>query len=848
MLNIFVEKRKNKTIVTFIILFCLIIVPSLGLASEIRGLFRNENYTIILVSLPQFMHDTETWNRVYSDVSSINILLKNDNIENFIQENSLNDKSIPEVGEIYNGITYINSPEYAYSKIIFPKEHYENITETFRSLGFEVRDHIPVEPSLDHSRSVIGLPYIYQQSENEYELVGWGRIIAIIDSGIDPNHADFQVPSFWDKVIFWNDTTNEQEHDPIDEFGHGTHCAGIAAGREGDCSGTPYPCSHYNGDQIACMSAGCNYLIDTFCTGTPKTCDDYDGHQYSCETNGCIWTENIFKGVAPYAKLKIWKTSADIDHYEAKWIADAINQAVIQEVDVISLSLVTNADINICTGQFTGDIQEWYDAVINAINNDITVVASAGNYGPQNETVGFPACVNEVIAVGATFKKDYDCFTDAYWGYRCWWHNVPNPPDTSINYYINVTSENQYLRWGGYRGSRSDWSGFQEIFSPHVWPTTIEVKVEGKNINGNILGGEVITWDPGGPQSGNPNNPNDNNEFWIRTITFNNGPYIVVELFNFPHVESGLGWWHNWYTEDRIYIRIYKTDSITNQGLPTHYSSRGLAPQGTIKPDLTAPGHDICATRSGSLTQDGCSLSCGNDNYISCSGTSMATPHVAGLVALLKEVTSLSEKNPSVSDIRQALEKANNKVIFSGNPDIMEGYGLINVEKAVNSITCNPDGTSLDGLCEEDCGASFECDEKLPDSFFCNGPIKHTCTNCIATSTGLCESECGASSVCDGFAPGTIIDAHSLEECYRHGYFKSRIKCFSYDYRSPGCREANSYIYDVDCGADPRCDGVGTFERGGCPARYVCLSGNCVEKGGGGAWGCPGRMCTIMAW
>jgi len=703
-LIIFVEKNKNRAIIGFIILFCLIIVPSLGLASETRGLFRDENYTIILISLPEIIHNPETWNTIYSDVSSMNSLFKDNNVRSFIRKNSLKGKSVSEVAEIYNGIVYINSPEYAYSKIIFPKENYENVTEIFRSLGFEVRDNIPMEPDLDHSRSAIGLPYTYQKYGNEYELVGWGRTIAIIDSGIDPNHPDFQVPSFGNKVTFWNDTTSEQKHDPLDEFGHGTHIASIAAGREGDCSGTPYYCSYYSGDYnidgiidirdiMECLSAGCNSSgYDNICSGTPNPCNNYDGYQHSCERHGCAWSENLFKGVAPYAKLKIWKVSADIDHYEAQWIADAINQAVREGTDVISLSVSGDANIQACTGQTHDDFRELYDAIINAINNNITVVASAGNSGPLDGTVRFPACIDDVIAVGSTFKKDYDCFMDATWGYRCWWRNSPTPIDTVIAYYVNVTSENELLMWGGYGGSRSDWSGFQMVFEPNIWPITIEVKVEGRDTRRECW--PYDCWDI--CECWNPGNCESGDEYWIwtETLQYNSkAPYVVVELFNRPYINTWWciegGGWHHYYDQSRIYVEIYRTYSITNQGLPVYKSGRGPAPQGTVKPDLTAPGEEIIAARvSDSSTLEnnyGCNVY--DDNYISCSGTSMATPHVAGLVALLKETTFLLGTNPTLDDIRQALIRADNKLIVPNNPDNIEGYGKINVIKAVDYIT-----------------------------------------------------------------------------------------------------------------------------------------------------------------
>lgn len=53
-------------------------------------------------------------------------------------------------------------------------------------------------------------------------------VIAVIDTGIDPNHADLD----GGKIITWKDYINNQAT-PYDDHGHGTHCASIATG-EGD--------------------------------------------------------------------------------------------------------------------------------------------------------------------------------------------------------------------------------------------------------------------------------------------------------------------------------------------------------------------------------------------------------------------------------------------------------------------------------------------------------------------------------------------------------------------------------------------------------------------------------------
>ena len=62
-----------------------------------------------------------------------------------------------------------------------------------------------------------------------------------------------------------------------------------------------------------------------------------------------------------------------------------------------------------------------------------------------------------------------------------------------------------------------------------------------------------------------------------------------------------------------------------------NFSSRGPTSDGRVKPDIVAPGSKIIAARA-TGTAMGTPL---DDNYTSAQGTSMATPHVAGLCALI---------------------------------------------------------------------------------------------------------------------------------------------------------------------------------------------------------------------
>lgn len=104
------------------------------------------------------------------------------------------------------------------------------------------------------------------------------------------------------------------------------------------------------------------------------------------------------------------------------------------------------------------------------------------------------------------------------------------------------------------------------------------------------------------------------------------------------------------------------------------FSSRGPISNGSeilVKPDVVAPGEDICSARFSGLTGVG---SCVNGDYYSNNGTSMAAPHVAGLVALIKQ------QDPNLSPL-QIKELIKSKAVSLGLDQNTEGSGIIDASK-----------------------------------------------------------------------------------------------------------------------------------------------------------------------
>ena len=70
------------------------------------------------------------------------------------------------------------------------------------------------------------------------------------------------------------------------------------------------------------------------------------------------------------------------------------------------------------------------------------------------------------------------------------------------------------------------------------------------------------------------------------------------------------------------YDGAFTVGAVDRSGTVTTFSSRGPTPDGLVKPDVVAPGASILSAVPGG-------------GYAEFDGTSMATPHVAGVVALM---------------------------------------------------------------------------------------------------------------------------------------------------------------------------------------------------------------------
>jgi subtilisin family serine protease len=183
--------------------------------------------------------------------------------------------------------------------------------------------------------------------------------IAIIDTGEDPNHPELASKIAYQKCFITNanETAQSASNFETDPLGHGTDVSGIAAADMG------------NG--LGFTGAGGN--VEIYAYRVFPTPDDNCASETTTDP----------------------QCSADTAD-----ISSAINDAVAQHVNVISMSLGGPA----CSPAGVDSDATEGAAVANAIAAGVIVVAASGNSGPG--AVGTPACDTGVIAVGATSLSD----------------------------------------------------------------------------------------------------------------------------------------------------------------------------------------------------------------------------------------------------------------------------------------------------------------------------------------------------------------------------------------------------------------------------------------------------------
>lgn len=495
-----------------------------------------------------------------------------------------------------------------------------------------------VQPFMDVAPGKVHLPEFRLQTN----LSGKGVIIGIIDSGIDPQHPAFQgrILRIWDQTLpgpgvaegdYGAEFTGPLMTVSRDTQGHGTHVAGIASGADA-----------------------------------------------------------TYGGVAPGAELVIVKSSFQEAH-----IADGVRY-----IFRIASEMGKPAVVNLSLGGH-GDPHDGSDPLSQIIDSECgpgrIVCCAAGNEGNDNihAQIAVPQGGNRTILFHVPPSSGEDAVRFA--ALNGWYSGQdqfeiavrsPNGFQTSYQGVIATGSPTQVyeLTDGRVRISTPDVDPFNndhnfliEILPAQnerypVTPGTWRLRLRGVNVHN----GQVDVW------------ALDNSQR-LNVVFIGRSVQDTMKIGS-PGASTSAITVASYTTKNRWRDRDGKTREM---GLDldevSDFSSEGPLRNGSHKPDLVAPGAMIAAALSRDSTVDPSYIV--TPGFRMMAGTSMATPFVTGLVALMLEHDPQLDPETVKKRLRECSSIPKQP---AGSFDSKWGYGLVDALNLARYLKTTPPTTIVE--------------------------------------------------------------------------------------------------------------------------------------------------------
>ena len=484
-------------------------------------------------------------------------------------------------------------------------------------------------PTLDVSAPEIGATYVWQNVTDTRgkSVDGSGVLIGVIDTGVDLSHPDLKFPNGTSKVVYlWDQTVsgkppagftygvecssseiNHGECPQRDTFGHGTHVASIAAS-SGLASGK------YRG-----IAPGASLIVvksgTSLCGGQSWTFQDsdiIDGLQYLVDRAHALGERlviNLSFGGNIGGHDDMSPLELVLDDLSAQGVVVTVaagNEADSQIHVTGSLSRTNSSRVG------WGPTGQAHSAVVDVWYPSDRII-SATLVTPSGEAVSGPTGFNGtrtadglVTIIPATTAKGKELTVSV--------ETNDTLQTSGWNVILNAMNEGPDLKWDA-------WVDSDSCSSPAA----------------SFLSGDGYKIDVSG------------------TVTVPGTASGVIAVGAYVSKVS----WVN-LSGKKVLAQGYRVGQIAD------FSSRGPTRDGRTKPDVSAPGLFIAAARSSDVPS--------GDNdpdqyHRMLAGTSMAAPHVAGVVALMLQY----RPQLAPQEVRSLLIEGTNLDDFTGFIDASEG-------------------------------------------------------------------------------------------------------------------------------------------------------------------------------
>ena len=531
----------------------------------------------------------------------------------------------------------------------------------------------PAEEKLDNARSLTNVNQVHQGMSLPQAYDGSGVIVGVIDKGIDFTHP-----------TFYND---------------GLTATRIKRVWEQTISGTP-PAGYNYGRELTSASAIVNAQTD-------NSSEIHGTHTTGIAAGSGYGTSGTYRGIAPLSDIALVASN-----FQNTGIANGVDY-IFNYASSQSKSAVVNMSIGAHYGPHDGTstFDQFCDGIVGSGK---ILVGAASNEGDNKIHFYKPFSAIDTSGFSFAWFPSTSLGSNGSGGFE-FWSNPNYPFIVAVN--IFNLSTNQYEDWTPYilvnsTGTYSYTLHDADTFFPDACSVTIETEVSPLNNKPHA----TITID---------NTAQDDAYRMVLFEMYSYGSYIDgwCEHSEYEFWDGSLGYpvidGDTTLTVAEIGgtgNRIVSVGSYNSTGTPvggiSFFSSIGPTADGRIKPDITAPGNRITSSVNsfdtvylpGGTKWNDVVTGIGNTWYYGKDqGTSMASPVVAGIVALwLQAYPYLTPEQAKTLLKNSAIHDSYTGTIPTGSNTW--GWGKANawlgMQQLLSNIPAKPVITGNSSLCQ----------------------------------------------------------------------------------------------------------------------------------------------------
>ena len=551
-------------------------------------------------------------------------------------------------------------------------------------------DEDTAEPNMSNATKMVNAPLVWS---NGY--TGAGSIIAVIDTGLDLKHISFSSEGFDHAIQEVRESGKE-----VDLLTKQEICDNWTKTNAFKKSETTYEQAYVNSK----VPFAYNYVDNSFDVSHENDVQSNHGSHVASTVaaNRYIYIDGEYKnalesvmvqGEAPDAQILVMKVfGINGGAYESDYFA-AIEDAMVLGADAVNLSL-GSAFAGFSYSEET-NLQKIID---NASNTNVVWAMASGNSGYWAEhsylgilykdgvnysTLGYPASYSSSLAVASV---DNDGLTLPILKFN---DRIINYQDGDGKCYplSTLNGEYEFVYIDNY-GNEEDYAKVKDV---------LEGKIAICNRGDNTFAEKATNAIDNGAVATIIVNRVQGLMFMGLTEYKYTQPVAMISLNDGKYIKEHSTFNGSYYTGK---IRISSTDMISEYYGSDYYtmsdfSSYGVPGDLTLKPEITAPGGNIYGAYGTSQGE----LNSGIDRYGSMSGTSMATPQVAGIVALMSQYIRENNLNDAATKLNITRRALIQSLLMSTAKPLIEestksyfsvfrqGAGLVDVNAATGANT-----------------------------------------------------------------------------------------------------------------------------------------------------------------